>query len=531
MNALLILGMGPLEWCLTIFVFIVVGVVVYFQIKSSSKTNQIIAQIAEFFPRKSSFVIVKTSITDEIRQSESKLEKFINNPPARHIPEPIIPSGGEEGEGDDDVVDNELEELAKLDPVVYEDVDLIKTKNNAGSESFQEVLKETNAYLCKNVGTSADFTIIQDICERKIESLETQISKTINAPLYYGLIGTFIGIIVGVVGVAFNINSFFNAEETTVSPLTHLLICVGIAMGASLFGVFRMTRNTSVKFKKAIADCNENKNGYYDFVRTELMPLLSNSMASSLNSLKGVLGEFIGKFGHNLDAYANSAELLNDNIEKQHLLLVEINKMDQTKVATKIAETFNTLKESSESLNIFRNYQDSLNTTIEEVNTAVSKIDTIVNTFEDFSKSLKVVVKNQETAGKLQTQFASAMETHFPTGSEAREMWRKQFDELTSDAAEVSEQLNGQLKASTDYIKAFVQDNQAAFSSLSKLQDVLRSLVEYSNIQATCYQDLKDEIGKLKEEQMKAISEGAKINSALLEAVKELTKTVKNIQK
>ena len=59
------------------------------------------------------------------------------------------------------------------------------------------------------------------------------------------------------------------------------------------------------------------------------MPTLSNSMASSLNSLKGVLGEFIGKFGHNLDAYANSAELLNDNIEKQHLLLVEINNMKQ----------------------------------------------------------------------------------------------------------------------------------------------------------------------------------------------------------
>ncbi|WP_411430347.1 hypothetical protein, partial [Enterococcus faecalis] len=65
--------------------------------------------------------------------------------------------------------------------------------------------------------------------------------------------------------------------------------------------------------------------------------------------------------------------------------------MDQTKVATQIAETFKTLKDSSETLTAFRGYQDSLNKTIEEVNTAVSRIDTIVDTFEDFAKSLKVV--------------------------------------------------------------------------------------------------------------------------------------------
>ena len=57
-------------------------------------------------------------------------------------------------------------------------------------------------------------------------------------------------------------------------------------------------------------------------------------------------------------------------------------------------------------------------------------------------------------------------------------MWRKQFDELATDASKVSEELNTQLKASTDYIRTFVQDNQAAFTSLSKLKDVLDSLID-----------------------------------------------------
>ena len=528
MEPVIIFGMGLLEFVLIVLAIVIVVVVLYFQSKSFKETKEKITQLAGFFPNEASFELVQSSITKEILQSKSRLEDFINNPPQRHIPEPssILP----DDEEDEDIDESDNASI-QTEQIEYADVDLIRIKNGAGSSSFKEVIFETNAYLCKNVGTSADFSIIQDICERKIESLETQISNTVNVPLYLGLAGTFIGIITGLAGIAFNIDTLFSAGAVAqTSPIRNLLVGVVIAMIASFVGLYLMITNSSINYKKALVECDKNKNGYYDFVRRELMPVLSNSMASSLNSLKSVLGEFIGKFGHNLDAYANSAELLNDNIEKQHLLLVEINRMDQTKVATQIAETFNTLKESSESLTAFRDYQNSLNTTIEEVNIAVSKIDTIVDTFEDFAKSLKVVVENQETAGKLQAQFRSAIETHFPTGSESREAWRKQFDELTTDASTVSEELNTQLRASTDYIRSFVQENQEAFSSLGKLKEVLNSLVEYANVQATCYKDLKEEIENLKKSQVKAHSDSAKLNADLLTAVKEMISAIKSMK-
>ena len=260
------------------------------------------------------------------------------------------------------------------------------------------------------------------------------------------------------------------------------------------------------------------------------MPVLSNSMASSLNSLRGVLGEFIGKFGHNLSAYANSAELLNDNIEKQHLLLIEINKMDQTKVAMQIAKTFATLKESSDSLEVFHGYQSDLNHTIQSVNTAVGRMESVIETFDDFAEALKVVVENQGAAGELQTQFRTVIEQNFPKGSEAREMWRKQFDELTQDAANVSNELNEQLKASTEYIRTFVESNQEAFNSLAKLKEVLQSLVEYANVQAICYKDLKEEINGLKKSQIEAQTSAAKLNADLLTAVREMTSTIKTMK-
>ena len=303
MEPVTIFGMGLIEFVLIVLAIVIVVVVLYFQYKSFKETKEKIAQLAGFFPNETSFELVQSSITKEILQSKNRLEDFINNPPQRHIPDP--PSILPDDEEDEDIDESDNASI-QTEQIEYADVDLIRIKNGAGSSSFKEVIFETNAYLCKNVGTSADFSIIQDICERKIESLETQISNTVNVPLYLGLAGTFIGIITGLAGIAFNIDTLFSAGEAAqTSPIRNLLVGVVIAMIASFVGLYLMIKNSSINYKKALVECDKNKNGYYDFVRRELMPVLSNSMASSLNSLKSVLGEFIGKFGHNLDAYAS----------------------------------------------------------------------------------------------------------------------------------------------------------------------------------------------------------------------------------
>ena len=519
MENIVLAGMGLLEMIMIGVAVIIVVVVLGFQKASFDDTKKKIKLLATFFPHPDSLSTIESSITKSILDSKAALHNFIINPPAKHIPAPIIKNADEDW--------NKETISAQEEIIEYTDVTLVKVKSRA-NVSFGEVVYETNAYLCKNVGTSADFTILQDICERKIDALETQINNSINVPLYLGLAGTFVGIITGVVGIAFNVNELFDSGNMT--PLRNLLIGVVIAMIASFVGLALMIYNSSITYKKAIGECEKNKNAYYDFLRRELMPTLSNSMASSLNSLKGVLGEFIGKFGHNLDAYANSAELLNDNIEKQHLLLVEINKMKQKKMALEIAEAFSTLKESSESLGVFRTYQESLNGTINEVNTAVQRIESVINSFDNFAAALKVVVENQGAAGELQTQFRTAIEKHFPTGSDTREMYRKQFDELTSDAKTVSEELNAQLKASTEYIKAFIEGNKTTFDSLGQINTLLSKLVEYSNVQATCYTDLKAEIASLKQEQIKTQQNAAALNKDLLIAVKEMVTAVKTLK-
>ena len=476
---------------LTLFDFILIGIaiivvllVVVLQVRSFLKTRGAIKKVADFFPSISSLELVESSVTKQILSSRSQLNRFINNPPAKHVQE-VTPS-----DQYDDVDD-------EMDDEEYVDVSLIKCRY--ASLSFDEVLHETNSYLCKNIGTSADFPLLQDICERKIDSLETEISNGINVPLYLGLAGTFVGIIIGLIGISFNLDSLFSNGAS--APLRNLLIGVVIAMVASLLGLSLMIWNSAITHKKALK-----------------------------HSLKSVLGEFVGKFGHNLDAYTSSAELLNDNIEKQHLLLVEVNKMKEKEIATEMAEIMHDLKDSSESMKTFRTYQEELNNTMQNVGDAVSNIDAIIKSFSDFAENLNVVVENQKRAEELQSEFKAAIENHFPTGSEGREMWRTQFDNLSADAAKVSEELNEQLKLSTEYIRSFVEKNQNAFSSVGNMQDVLAKLIEYTEVQASCYKDLKEEISELKKEQLSTQSNAAKLNADLITAVREMISAVKSIK-
>ena len=235
------------------------------------------------------------------------------------------------------------------------------------------------------------------------------------------------------------------------------------------------------------------------------MPLLSNSMASSLNSLKGVLGHFVDKFGRNLDAYADSAELLNDNLEKQHLVLAEINKLSLTRTANKIAETFMQLKDSSDALAVFRTYQEQLNSTISNASGVINQIQTLIGKFENFSTGLSIVISNQNKTAELQREFQEAITTHFPTGAEAREIWRKEFDLLMTN-------------------------NKEFFDTFDKLKEVLDIMIQYTQVQAECYKDMKGEILNLRTDFHNAQLEDIELNKSILKAIETMTESIKNLK-
>ena len=402
------------------------------------------------------------------------------------------------------------------------------TKTNHGH--FSEVIKSTNAYLCKNKGASADFSILKDTCERHLEKVDNEIGNLINVPLYIGLAGTFVGIIIGLSGIDFTATKAGAITTISTDSIGQLLQGVIAAMVASLVGLAFTVVNTALAYKPAAYKNDTDKNHYYDFLQRELLPFLNIGVSKTLGSFKDVLNHFIIKFGENMGDYKDSGQLLNENLSKQQTVLEEINKLSLTRTATKIADVFADLKESSEHLEKFQTYQKSLNNYVDKTEKVAHDMNTIIQEFKDFNTNLKAISNNSVATIELQKQFKDSLEKHFPTISDHREVWRTQVDELNQDVKEVYKELNNYFKTSTEQIQSFIGNNNNFFNGINEIQNSIKLFVDNSVIQKDEFHILKNQIVDLRNDYKDSQKQTIETNKALIEAIKDLKVTISKIE-
>ena len=546
-----------------LLLFILVIAIISFQyFYFYKRTRKRIDDLRSFFPDLSKAEVILASYVPGKMTKKGDIDHFVENP--------VLVGDVTDPDEDYDVVS-----LVKA-PCSFKE-----------QEGFWKVIHKTNVYLCKNSGASADFALLKDICDRQIEICEGEIHNSLNAPLYLGLAGTFLGIITGLWGV--DLSAVIGGSAQDLAPFQHLLGGVVVAMLASLAGLVFTILNSQLHYKDAAKKVDSDKDEYYDFLQRELMPTLSTTMASSLNALRSVLGRFVDNFGKNLDSYTGSISLLNDNIKEQHEVLEEINKLNLSKTAAKIAETFKTMQSTADALDVFKGYQQALNTamsqagdglkksleeagselsktmektgetmkttisgansmmkdsitdavtgltktyedaskhlseTVGQVDLSVGRLENVIKAFDDFGLGLKVIVQNQTKSTELQTQFQKAIETHFPVGSAGRDIWQKEYAQLQKDSSEASKLLQQELTESTKYIKNFVDNNKDFFETFDQLEQTLSNISSYAKIQVDCYNSLKEEIEALRKDNKDKQIETASLHKAILDAIKTMT--------
>ena len=414
----------------------------------------------------------------------------------------------------------------------HEKVELLVIPNSTKFKHshFSEVIKSTNAYLCKNKGASADFGILKDTCERHLEQVDNEIGNLINVPLYIGLAGTFVGIIIGLSGIDFTATSVGTTTTISSASIGQLLNGVIAAMYASLVGLTFTVINSALVYKPAAYQNDSDKNQYYDFLQRELLPFLNIGVTKSLGSFKDVLNHFIIKFGENMNDYKDSGQLLNDNLQKQQTVLEEINKLSLTRTASKIAEVFSDLKESSEHLGTFQVYQKSLNSYVDKTEKVASEMNTIIDGFKDFNTNLKVISNNTIATIELQKQFKDSLEKHFPTINDHRVIWRNQVDELNEDIKSVYVELNTYFRTSTEQIQSFIGSNNNFFTGINEIQNAIQIFVQNSSIQKDEFNILKNQIVDMRNDFKDSQKQTIETNKALIDAIIDLKKTISKIE-
>lgn len=429
-----------------------------------------------------------------------------------------------------DSLSNDVQIIEESEDAEQVELLVIPNSTTANHSDFSEVIKSTNAYLCKNKGASADFGILKDTCERHLEKVDNEIGNLINVPLYIGLGGTFVGIIIGLWGIDFSATTEGTTTTISSDSIAQLLNGVIAAMFASLMGLAFTVINSALVYKPAAYKNDTDKNHYYDFLQRELLPFLNIGVSKSLGSFKDVLNHFIIKFGENMDDYKDSGHLLNENLQKQQTVLEEINKLSLTRTATKIAKVFADLKESAEHLEKFQVYQKGLNGYVDKTEKVAHDMNVIIEQFKDFNVNLKAISNNSVATIELQKQFKDSLEKHFPTINDHREVWRTQVDELNQDIKEVYKELNSYFKTSTEQIQSFIGSNNNFFTGINEIQNAIKIFVENSSIQKDEFNVLKNQIVDMRNDFKDSQKQSIQTNKALIDAIIDLKKTISKIE-
>lgn len=408
------------------------------------------------------------------------------------------------------------------------------------SNVFHEIVDAINNYLAKNQG-AADYSTLKDITDRQSDAIEAQIEATSPVPIYIGLCGTVLGIVLGVYVLAFKggLDSLLNisdnitltaseissiADDAGAQGIKTLLQGVGVAMLTTFFGVL-WTIIGSWYHKTSTSENEERKNKFLNWMQGELLPQMKHNMASTLVILQKNLAKF------NKDFASNSQELnrifgnINTTYEENSKLLEAVQQLDINGMAQANIRVLQELKACTNEINDLHSFLHQSNHYLASVETLNSNladhldrtklIENMASFFQDeveqisvrksaiskavedidleVQKSIESLSKhtgNQyqaltDSTAKQHLEFMKAVEAQQKALNNKLEETSVIVDELKNLVA-VKDSLNTMVQATT------IQNEK--IDKLLSLEDGIKSLVSLTNKQSDKINILADAV-------------------------------------
>lgn len=351
-------------------------------------------------------------------------------------------------------VDEEADNLTDTDVVNVSQIH-IDTDNH----TLRDIIDSLNMYLQKNKGAASDFYLMKDVVERYCDAQEEEISIQQPIPLYLGLMGTMIGIIVGIGFIAF---SGGLSGEFIRNNITSLMTCVAIAMVASLVGIF-CTTIISWSSKNATSKVEADKNRFYSWLQTELLPILSGNAINTLYLLQQNLMTFNQTFQSNIEGLGQALSKVEDSSKEQIELISLIKDIDIKKVAQANVAVLKELKDCTGEISVFNNYLHSVSGYLTSVNELNNNLNEHLNRTEAiermgafFEKEINQVATREQYINEVVAKVDDTL--------------RKTFEQLAESTKDSITQLRNNSVAEFDALKEHYSVQTEAFEKMLQKQ-------------------------------------------------------------
>lgn len=389
------------------------------------------------------------------------------------------------------------------------------------------VLRYINTYLIKNRANGIDFHLISDIVNKHVENERSQIENRLPGPLYIGLAGTMLGIILGLSSVDFSASTLervTSAGGDGLSSIEPLIKGVQVAMTASFFGLLITTVFSVFVFKKAQSDVEDGRSEFLSFLQAELMPRMSKGILPEVTTLSKKLDRFSRstvKAISSLDAIVQTSV---KSVEIEAQLLADIKKLDLDKMSHANIMLLNQLKGMMDSFKNFASYYNELNNSMSQTSTLVSRLNTLVENSGNLNIGLELMSQGVEDSRRA-TEFFNKHIQSF-----------KEYD--TAIVAAVSN-TDSSMKGAVSELSKSVEDQASVFKSIVADYDLkLRSAFEESinifvknmkKVSADSLNAIQEGVPKF--EQLDKLSQLEKLNEmqGLKESINRLTDSSENL--
>lgn len=388
----------------------------------------------------------------------------------------------------------------------YIEVTLIKSTGES-NVIFDKVLNSVNTYLIRNKGAVSDFNLIKDVVERNTDAVDEEINTLLPIPLYLGLMGTMLGIVVGL----FAMPSI--SDENFEKAIDILIGGVKIAMIASFTGLLLTVLLSGWKYKGAKTQAESLKNDFFTWIQTHLLPVLSQNTTSSIYSLQANLLKFNDTFSTNVVSFNGVLSKILESFDSQVNLMNELKDVDVAQLAKINVTVLQELRTSTKEFEKFNTYLHQ------------------VNSFVDNAQKLNFQIGNQLERTQSIELVAEAIGTNITANREIITILQSELQEVSNRKQFVSDaviDVDNSITKSLEKLKEHIDAQMESIRNITiKEESFLENLLgnDRGNLN-----ELK-KLGKL-EKTMSSIEKSTTTQNEKLDklgnSLMELTEVLKN---
>lgn len=328
-----------------------------------------------------------------------------------------------------------------------------------GNEVFESIKDSINKYLGNNSGSVIDFSLLKDAVDRHCDSVENDINTLTPTPLYCGLAGTMVGVIVGLGSLLTtgSITALLSSGSgdfgTAAQGVNDLLAGVAWAMLASIMGIL-LTTIASLLFKRYKLQGEFGKNSFLAWLQAELLPELPSDTSDALNSLVKNLNRFNATFRRNTEELRNALGDVNESYRIQGGIIQAVHDMDMMKAAKANVYVLKELKDCTDKLEQFNQYLNDVHGYTDAIHKFTTQFESfqiledIKNIFERYKGVMSLDIADTDKAlGEALSELKEKACSRTDDLSFTLEQQAIEFKKVIEEERDSFEKINGEIRA------------------------------------------------------------------------------------